>query len=250
MTTFSNDLSLELMVTGEKAGLWGNTTNTNLKVLETATAYNTFTINTGNTNLLLTDGSSTATGKFLFTEVTGTLTGNCTLTMAATTSGGSAKRVFFIKDGTNRTTSNFTITILTTGQAAATQVPVPTGATLMIVSDGSTTTSTLVMSEGAYKEINSATNTTYTAVAGDQLYLNTTTNPITITLPAIPAVGNEIVIGDGFNTFQNNKCTINPNTGINILGSTAAVDLTTGSQVVTLVYANVTRGWIFKTNTA
>ena len=31
-STFSSDLSLELVATGEKAGLWGANTNTNLQL--------------------------------------------------------------------------------------------------------------------------------------------------------------------------------------------------------------------------
>ena len=38
-STYSQDLSLELVATGEKAGLWGSITNTNLQILETATAF-------------------------------------------------------------------------------------------------------------------------------------------------------------------------------------------------------------------
>ena len=33
-STFSTDLALELVATGEKAGLWGTITNTNLQVLQ------------------------------------------------------------------------------------------------------------------------------------------------------------------------------------------------------------------------
>jgi hypothetical protein len=36
-STYSTDLSLELVATGEKAGLWGTINNTNLQVLEAAT---------------------------------------------------------------------------------------------------------------------------------------------------------------------------------------------------------------------
>ena len=33
-STFSTDLALELVATGEKAGLWGSITNTNLQILQ------------------------------------------------------------------------------------------------------------------------------------------------------------------------------------------------------------------------
>ena len=35
-SSYSTDLSLELVATGEKAGLWGTITNTNLQLLQTA----------------------------------------------------------------------------------------------------------------------------------------------------------------------------------------------------------------------
>ena len=33
-STYSSDLKLEIVATGEKAGLWGTITNTNLQILE------------------------------------------------------------------------------------------------------------------------------------------------------------------------------------------------------------------------
>ena len=37
-STFSTDLALELVATGEKAGLWGAITNTNLQILQQSTS--------------------------------------------------------------------------------------------------------------------------------------------------------------------------------------------------------------------
>jgi hypothetical protein len=37
-SSYSTDLKLELMVTGEKAGLWGDITNTNLNIVQQAIA--------------------------------------------------------------------------------------------------------------------------------------------------------------------------------------------------------------------
>jgi hypothetical protein len=36
---FSTDLQIELITTGEKAGLWGTITNNNLQILELASSY-------------------------------------------------------------------------------------------------------------------------------------------------------------------------------------------------------------------
>ena len=128
-STFSSDLSLELVATGEKAGLWGSITNTNLQLLQTATSgYVEVTLSSGTTTLSLADGSATANGKNLYIKVTGTLSGNASLTMPATTSGGNANRVFFVEDGTTRggAGDSYTVTLITTGQSGC--VPLPEGA--------------------------------------------------------------------------------------------------------------------------
>ena len=76
-STYSTDLSLELVATGEKAGLWGTITNTNLQILQSASSgYTTLSLTTGNTNLSLADGSDTANGKKFYIKLTGTLTGS------------------------------------------------------------------------------------------------------------------------------------------------------------------------------
>ena len=55
-------------------------------------------------------------------------------------------------------------------------------------------------------------NSPYTAVAGAQIFANTTANPITITLPASPAVGDEVTIIDASRgTFASNNLTVDRN---------------------------------------
>ena len=70
-STFSTDLSLELVATGEKASLWGAITNTNLQLLQTASSgYVEVTLSTGTTTLSLADGSSSANGKNIYIKLT------------------------------------------------------------------------------------------------------------------------------------------------------------------------------------
>ena len=246
-STYSTDLSLELVATGEKAGLWGTITNTNLQILQSASSgYTTLTLTTGNTNLSLADGSDTANGKKFYIKLIGTLTGNCTVTMPATTTGGNANRVFIIQDATTRTTSNYTIGVLTTGQASATKVPVKS--TLLLVSDGANTLTSIGMMQKGYNSI-SDSNSPYVAVAGDQLIVDTRTNPVTVTLPSSATVGDEISIIDGYNFFASNNCVV-VNNGLNILVAASALSLNTNRQSITLVYVNATQGWTYKTNTA
>ena len=70
-----------------------------------------------------------------------------------------------------------------------------------------------------------------------------------VTLPASPSVGQEIVIIDASGTFGSNNLTVARN-GSNINSSAANLELTTNGQAVTLVFIDSTRGWSFKTNTA
>ena len=249
-SSYSTDLSLELIATGERAGLWGAINNTNLQVLETATSFLTVPINSTTQTLSLADGSATADGKHLYLKLTGTLTGNTTLTMPAATTGGTATRVFIIEDATGRTTANnFTLSVLTTGQGSS--LPIPSGATMLLVSNGATPATTLggFLNNGSVS-INSGTVTAYTAVAGDQIFVDTQTNIVTITMPAAPATGDEITIMDASaaNGFGTNKCTVNFNS-LKYHGATTALDLTTNNQSVTFIYTNIAgKGWIQKSN--
>jgi hypothetical protein len=249
-SSYSTDLSIELVTTGEKAGLWGAITNTNLQLLQTAASgYVEVTLSTGNTNLSLADGSSSANGKNLYIKVTGTLSGNATLTMPASTTGGNANRVFFVEDGTTRggAGDSFTVTLLTTGQAGATQVPLPEGATALVYSRGSVPATTLGMIQKGMTSVTAASKTTYTAVANDQIVVDTAANIVTITLPATPAVGDEVTIMDGSATggFATNNCVVARN-GSNIEGAASDDNLTVNNQCVTLIYANATKGWLYK----
>ena len=251
-STFSTDLSLELVATGEKAGLWGSITNTNLQLLQTATSgYVEVTLSSGTTTLSLADGSATANGKNLYIKVTGTLSGNATLAMPASTTGGNANRVFFVEDGTTRggAGDSYTVTLITTGQSGG--VPLPEGAKVLVYSRGSVPATTLAMTEKGFTTVTAASKTAYTAVPGDQIGVDTVANIVTITLPA-GAVGDEIVIMDvsASNGFGTNKCVVAPNGSDKIQGTAASVDLTTNNQSVTLFYTGSNKGWQFKTNTA
>ena len=249
-STYSTDLSIELVATGEKAGLWGAITNTNLQLLQTAASgYVEVTLSSGTTTLSLADGSSSANGKNLYIKVVGTLSGNASLAMPPTTSGGNANRVFFVEDGTTRggAGDSYTVTLLTTGQSASTQVPLPEGATALVYSRGSVPATTLGMLQKGMTSVTAASKTTYTAVAGDQIVVDTVANPVTITLPASPAVGDEVTIMDGSasNGFATNNCIIDRN-GSNIEGDAANDTLATNNQCVTLIFANTAKGWLYK----
>ena len=194
----------------------------------------------GDVTLTLTNGA-TSDGKNAFYELTGTLTGNRTLIMPS-----GAERSIIVKDSTTRG-SGSTLFSLSVQTASGTSVPIPINATVAVVSDG--TNMKLGLLSKGYGTVDSASVTTYIAVAGDQLLTNTTTAGITITLPTSAATGDEVTIVDARGTFQSNNLTVNRN-GHNINGSGANLVLSTNGQAITLVYVDTTRGWAFKTNTA
>ena len=236
-STYSTDLQLELVTTGEKAGLWGTITNTNLQILEqSATGYVSIDMAGADVTITLTDGA-TSNGKNIYLRLYGTLSANRTLTMPVT-----AERVWIIKDETVRGNSNYTLGVLTA--SSGTTVPVPPGAVMLCRSDGSDTVGAIL--QKGYATITDS-NTPYTTVAGAQILANTSSNPITVTLPAAASTGDEVTIIDARGTFQSNNLTVGRN-GLNINTGTSDLTLSNNGQSLTLVYVDATRGWAYKTN--
>jgi hypothetical protein len=236
-STYSTDIQLELVTTGEKAGLWGGITNTNLQILEqAATGYASIDMAAASITLVLTDGS-TSNGKNIYLRLYGTLAANRTLTMPVT-----AERVWIIKDETVRGTSNRTLGILTASSGST--VPVPPGAVMLCRSDGTDTVGAIL--QKGYATITDS-NTPYTTVAGAQIFANTSSNPITVNLPASPSTGDEVTIIDTRGSWGSNNLTVGRNgEPINTVGSDLV--LSNNGQSITLVYIDGTRGWAYKTN--
>ena len=231
----STDLKLELITTGEKSGTWGTITNTNLQILEqAASGYLSLAVGSSDVALSLAN-HATANGKNLYYKLTGTLTANRTVTMP-----DGAERVFIVEDATARSASNYTLTVKT---VSGTGIVLPIGSTTVLYSDGTNITGKL-QTKGYYTP-----SATYTAVNGDQLLVNTSGSgigtPVTINLPASPAIGNEVHFIDSGNAFASNNLTIGRNSS-NILGAASNLVVNTNSAAFTLVYVNATRGWIYK----
>ena len=233
----SSDLKLELIASGEKAGTWGNITNTNLQILEqAASGYLSLDVASANVALAL-DNFATSNGKNLYYKLTGTLTGNRQVTMP-----DSAERVFIVEDATSRSSSNYTLTVKT---VSGTGVVMPVASKMILYSDG-TNINSGSLTKGYYTIPGG-----YTAVNGDQLLVDTSGGglgvPVTVTLPATPSVGDEVTIIDSGNAFASNNLTVGRN-GSNILGSATNLTVSTNGAAFTLVYVNATRGWAYKDN--
>jgi hypothetical protein len=102
MPSSYTDLGLELMVTGENSGTWGDKTNTNLELIQQGFAgYQEVTVNgTGTTTLAITDGTI-SNGRNAVIKLIGTITGNIIVTIPDTT-----EKTYIISNGT---TGAFTV---------------------------------------------------------------------------------------------------------------------------------------------
>ena len=116
-SSYSTDLKLEIQVTGENAGTWGDITNTNLIILQQAIAgYESVALNeTTGITLTYTNGAL-SDGKNAVIELTGTIIGNVNVTIP-TSATGATEKVYIIK---NSTSGAFSVTVLISGQTGVT----------------------------------------------------------------------------------------------------------------------------------
>jgi hypothetical protein len=80
-STYSSDLKLELMATGENAGTWGTKTNTNLELVQQAIAgYQEINVASSDVTLDMNNGSI-SNARNMVLKFTGTLTGTRVVTL-------------------------------------------------------------------------------------------------------------------------------------------------------------------------
>ena len=140
-------------------------------------------------------------------------------------------------DATNRSANRFTLTIKT---ASGTGLSLPVASTSLVYADGTN------INLGLRRKGYITTTGTYTAVADDQVLVDTSSSTVTINLPASPSVGDEVHFIDSKNFFASNNLTVGRN-GSNILGAASNLTVNTNGAAFTLVFVNATRGWAYKT---
>ena len=119
------------------------------------------------------------------------------------------------------------------------------------LSNSSFTLNGTSISLGATAEISAGTSwqtvktTSFTAVAGEGYFVNTTSGTVTATLPASPTLGDEVSIIDYAGTFDTNALTVGRNSK-NIQGSAADLTVSTERAGFTLVFTDDTQGWLLK----
>ena len=83
-STYSSSLNLQLITTGEQSGTWGTVTNQNLEKIESAVkGYVSVAIASTTDSLATSDGSTTDEQSNAIVKLTGTLTGNTTMSCEA-----------------------------------------------------------------------------------------------------------------------------------------------------------------------
>jgi hypothetical protein len=276
-SSYSTDLKLELMVTGEKAGQWGDITNTNLNLLQQAIGgYQEVSIAGGaqTTTLVMTDGAI-SNARNAVIKFTGTITGNQIVTVP-----NGIEKTYIIYNGT---TGAFTVQIKTvsgTGPTFATTdkgfksvfsdgtniVDVPLGvpggsdkqiqfnnagsfggitmgtAGQVLQTDGTTASFATVSGGAAWQAV---VTSSLTVVAKSGYFINTSGGVITATLPASPTIGDFISFIDYAGTFDTNNLTIGRN-GKNIQGVAEDLVVSVERAGLTLVFTDNTQGWLLE----
>jgi len=112
-STYSTNLKLELMGTGDQSGTWGDTTNTNLGTLleQAIVGYETQAITDGADTVLTIANGASSTARNYVLQLTGALTANRNLIVPA------IEKSYIIH---NATTGGFSVTVKVSGQTGVT----------------------------------------------------------------------------------------------------------------------------------
>ncbi len=229
-STFSSDLKLELQVTGENPGTWGDKTNNNFNVIQQAVAgYEEVNVASGDVTLAMSN-AAVSNARNMSIKFTGTLAANRTVNMPA-----SIEKFFNIIDGTDH--AGYTLTFKVTSQ---TGFLLCEGNHYICHSNG---TDIIKDQETRYWRVIAAAETVQ---AGAQILVDTSGAARTITLPASPATGDEVTFMDSENTFDTNNLTVGRNSS-NINGAGSDLVVANERAAFTLVYSgDSTVGWQFK----
>jgi len=226
----SASLKLTVQATGENSGTWGQITNTNLLIVEQAIGgYDTFNVTNASRALTFTNGAL-SNGKNQVIKLTGTLAGNLNVTIP-----DSIEKTYTVVDGCDH--AGNTLTFKTSG---GTGVLLCEGNCYELYSDG-----TNIVKANEYKKWRAIT-AAETVQAGAQLLCNTSGGAFTVTLPASPALGDEVSFMDQGYDFNSNALTIGRN-GSNIVNAAADLVVNTQGAAFTLVFSgDATTGWTYK----
>jgi hypothetical protein len=102
-STYSSDLKLELMATGENAGTWGIKTNTNLELVQQAIAgFQAIDVASSDVTLVMSN-ASISNARNMVLKFTGTLAGNRTVNLP-----DSIEKFYILQDATTHGANSLT----------------------------------------------------------------------------------------------------------------------------------------------
>jgi hypothetical protein len=243
MASTFTDLGLEIMATGENAGTWGDKTNTNLNIVNTAIAgYVEQSIAGGadTTTLTITDGAATSVAQNAVIKLTGSITGNQVVTIP-----DSIEKVYII---TNGTSGAFTVQVKTVSGTGVT-FGVSEKTTKLFYSDGTNIVDAGFSGgtdlDGKELILDADGDTSLTADTDDQIDIKIAgTDQITIKDGALsPVTNNDIDLGTASLEFKNaffdgtvtSDAFAGPLTG-NVTGNVSG----TAATVTTAAQSNIT----------
>jgi len=213
-STYSTNLAIELIGTGEQSGTWGTTTNTNLGTLleQAISGVVTQSITDGaDTTITIPNGAS-GVARNMYIEMTGALTATRNLIVPAN------KKLYFIF---NNTTGGFAVTVKVTGQ---TGVSVPSLAKMILVMNSAGTDIVSAVSYFAALSAGSATLTTPLAVTSGG------TGSATVT-------ANNVIVGNSGGT---GFTSVAPSTSGNVLTSNGTAWTSAANTTVSSFSAGTT----------
>ena len=246
MPSTYNYMGMELMVTGENAGTWGDKTNTTLNIIQqAATGYHSQVVSgTGTTALLITDGddssstdSLTNAARNCVVNLTGTITGNIIVTVP----NGVEKVYYFI----NSTSGSYTVQVKGASDSGSgmTFTTSNKGLKLCYMNGQDLTEVTLGGGGTSWQAVKTNSDSPVTSVSGNGYFLDTSSGVITITLPTSPAIGEEIRFVDYAGTFDTHNLTVGRNSH-KIQGLTSDLVVATERAAFGLVYVDASQGWL------
>ena len=231
MSTYSTRLKIELIGSGEQSNAWGNTTNNNFSQSIEQSIAGVYTKNLGSSSspvtLTTNDGPQTQANNEA-RQAAIIFTGHSSDFIIQFPA---VEKLYFLR---NASASNKITARL--GSSGNTYVINPSR-NVFLSTDG--TNWYELQTQGT----DWLTKTgTYTAFAGDKIFVNTQSSAFTITLPASPTIGDEVRFVDLANSFDTNNLTVGRNSE-KIDGATSDLTVATEGAAFALVYSGSTYGW-------
>jgi|694.fasta_scaffold00876_25 hypothetical protein len=184
-------------------------------------------------NALTTDGTQTLTNKTI-NLANNTITGNISEFNSAL-SGNDFSTLAGSETLTNKTISGANNTLSNIGNSSLSNSSITINGTAVSLG-GSTTIVTGPSSTAVSSNI---------SVAANNKYFVNTSAAITLTLPALPTLGDEIQLFDANGTAATNNITVNSNSG-KINGSVQDLTVDVNGAALSLIYTGSTYGWVVR----